>query len=843
MKEIHIHPPRCMSAGFNNAWILFRLNLRLTYIRKYISFLSIGNSIAILTCATLLINVAGNARAGDLAVLTDGTAKIVNTSSNSTCAPSVSLRIEAVKANFFDPPYDNLGNLFGAAIHNLLQRCQSLRQVSVSGIVGKFKVVGATASAADGWKLHLEHPELNKIAASLVAEIKQYSDLGKLEVLFKPFQNVNGIAETSGYTLFAQNSKLIVDSLNRDQSNFDRFAQEQASMPDTKASEKRVEKVLTAVSYYDPKRVPFLRARYAQIAQITAATEFEAAVAKILTKEQSIADAVKGISAQLGKKTVASEIVVAVDVRLSEWINEKLADHEESHPENYLDDLKAHLDLTRSLGASVTDASLPSTLATIETASFWFESLSEEILTANLDEGRNLIDQTGEDYADIDLVLETGIALGEEFTRYGLSYEAEALLGHAMSRVNFLITDGLPEYMRKLAAEPMTREAVAFYREEANTFSELSEDFPGFASYSEAIELGVRQGQLTSCNAQAEKHTRSVNQEVSVSIGISALGIKDLTCALYLNDHLLTELDVTRDGRSGTLTIDTAEDGVVSFQLVSANAPGALIGESATWEDEIGALIVPPPSGKPNAQGVTECDILAGDPTDSAQPSEGVDFESVAENHDFERTIEACIAAVEHDPEATRQVFQLARILDFLGDVDAAAQYAEVAAAKRYAPALHLKAMGILVNRSDDDAFFDAIDLLKEAAALGYQPSRAQLSELVPPGMDLYREIPPPTDKEVFDTAGHNICAGNVFISACSVPTGVQKKNCFQTSENQFSCEIVFFQKCRFDSGIGDDPLVRLFTGVMQQSCPPTTDPVFLRFTKKANGWSYASEF
>jgi hypothetical protein len=148
-----------------------------------------------------------------------------------------------------------------------------------------------------------------------------------------------------------------------------------------------------------------------------------------------------------------------------------------------------------------------------------------------------------------------------------------------------------------------------------------------------------------------------------------------------------------------------------------------------------------------------------------------------------------------------------------------------------------------LTNRDDEDAFFDAVDLFKAAAAMGYAPSKAELAEMIPPGADIYREIPPPTDTEVLDTVGRKKCGGTSLMSACSVRTGVHKKNCMQTSETQFSCEIVLRHKCQVNSSMGRDPVMGFFTGMIANSCSPTTDPMYLQFTKRSKGWVSRKEF
>jgi hypothetical protein len=790
----------------------------------------------------MLALAASISHADVLAILTDQSARVVNRGSTKHCNADASLRIEVIDASFFEQRQSDLGTLYGSALNQIYARCPNLKTVKVYGMVDNFEVVKARASGASGWVLQMELSKLDKVAASIRTDIRSYDDLPKLKKLFAPFQKVNGISNTAGYLAFATNSKNVVDFLNLRPENFEQFATKHAAASDPVKALKAVEDVLEVVAYYDPRRASSMRGEYGQTVERVANVEIETVLASTLIPQTSVSVAVAKISAQVKKKPLTHDTLALVDDRMSQWMTTQVDAHETENGGDYLDAAKAHFAFSQSLDGEAFSDQLPASRTAVQTASFWFETHAEEILSDVLGQAYASIAETGHSFTDVDFVLETGLSLAEEFEKFGFSEEADYVVEAAMTRSEALIDDGLQEYVAQLSAEPMTRAAIARYRDEAATFYELSEDFPGFTAYYEGVEAGIRSGIARQCQAQFQRLSNPRTVDSRYDVGSEVVGLGELTCALYENGNVLEDITVARNGATGSMRVTTADEAEVRFDLVS-DSPNVLTGRGESWFEDIQTLIVKSPVGKPNINGVTECDILAGDPSDKSLPVEGVNFETAPDDYDFDRAIEACIAAVEHDTDATRQVYQLARVLEFLGDAETAKHYIEIAVVRKYAPGLHLKAFSILTNRDDEDAFFDAVDLFKAAAAMGYAPSKAELAEMIPPGADIYREIPPPTDTEVLDTVGRKKCGGTSLMSACSVRTGVHKKNCMQTSETQFSCEIVLRHKCQVNSSMGRDPVMGFFTGMIANSCSPTTDPMYLQFTKRSKGWVSRKEF
>ncbi|WP_299829374.1 hypothetical protein [uncultured Roseobacter sp.] len=716
-------------------------------------------------------------------------------------------------------------------------------RVSVYGKVNSVEVIKGQSKKTDSWVLRLDHSNLTKDALRIRSRIKSFDDLTKLLEIYSPYRTIPGINKTSGYTLFAQNSRAAVQNLLSDPNIFEKFVESSTLNDSGEKRRERINAALSIVQLYEPQIAQNLSQRVSQIQSAS----LRAAALRVLEQETGKNATVKAVVAEththLTAKTPDTATIAEVDAMLAAWIEDRILTHEQTSEGAYLDSARAHMEFVENVSASDVDGLLPETQTAIDTASFWFEALSEELLAENVAEATGLIEASGSSYQEIDLILETGLALHDEFLKYGFEDEANELLELAKSRIKEAIDTGLDVYKDQMHVENMTLERVAFYKEEADLFYALSEDYPGFSAYVEAIEEGVKLGQLQACAVVANTVETPANRQAVTVVGGQSLPLKSLACALYSNGHLLKDVSIERGGRDGSITLLENNLDEVVFEITSTGDEKSFWGEADAWDEEMGALIIPPPTGKPDRNGVTECDVLAGDPHDKSLSTGGVVLEEVEFDYDFDRAAEACIAAVEYDPASTRQVYQLARVLEFMGDAESAAHYAEVAAERKYAPAIHLQAFSILTYRDDEDAFFDAVDLLKVSSSLGYGPSKTELNKLMPPGVELFRERPPPSDNEILDAVGRKRCESNVFAEACSIRTGVAKKSCFQTSENVFSCELVLYHKCSMRTGMDGDPLMQMFTGLVTNSCSPTTDPMFMKITKNGNKWTARKEF
>ena len=219
----------------------------------------------------------------------------------------------------------------------------------------------------------------------------------------------------------------------------------------------------------------------------------------------------------------------------------------------------------------------------------------------------------------------------------------------------------------------------------------------------------------------------------------------------------------------------------------------------AEAKEYLADLIIPPASGEPDLNGVRECDLLAADSHDANKLGSGFDFESSdIDPKYFDRAVDACIAAVENNPQDYRQSFQLGRLLWYAGDQEAANEYINIASAGGYAPATYYKAEIFLGTSSEPDAFIDALDMFEASGNGGYARGSAMVKELNPDGIEFYKEIPPPTGSELMGALRvKGLSTPSLMgVSVSTRVSSVRVKSCFQISATDFSCEYVKRSTC-----------------------------------------------
>ena len=255
-------------------------------------------------------------------------------------------------------------------------------------------------------------------------------------------------------------------------------------------------------------------------------------------------------------------------------------------------------------------------------------------------------------------------------------------------------------------------------------------------------------------------------------------------------------------------------------------------GQSKDWNTYLAKLILQPPSGEPDENGVRECDILAADPHDSEKLAPGVDFNKEDIDLDnFDRAIDACIAAVENVPNDKRQQFQLGRLYWYAGDQSTAKEYIELAAAQKYAPAIYYQAQILLGESDHPNTFVDALEMFEASGNAGYARGATMVKELNPEGIEFFREIPQPSSNEILAILRKNRkCANFLGISTCMGIDNIQKKECVQISATDFSCQYLAVRGASTNASSAHSWLLN-----MAAKADSTTD--FGRFRKSENGW------
>lgn len=595
--------------------------------------------------------------------------------------------------------------------------------------------------------------------------------------------------------------------------------------------------LLLEIERVEPSRLDEVRSEVQQAIAVEAQGLWQALLDELYLRGDVFGEAVELIADRSKSLPISNQTLAEIDHELAAWVAEEVAIYELLFQEDFAVDIAERLALAEILVAHDVSLDFVETQATLTGASLRLASQADEALQSLVDNAVELIEVSGQSHLDVVDVLETGLAVSAELESAGFADQSQLTIEATNSHVERLLSEGLEAVRSDLLASDMGREATQLFREEADVYSELSPEFAAFNDYAIAIEEGIAAGRLRACQTHANEAVRNGAhlQDVVVAARGTAT-ISELACDLYRNGHILRSYRPRGPFRNATLMVDRADGSAEIYQLERSEDGLGLLGitvevgseervelDQIDWLARITALTIPPPSGVPNAQGVTECDLLAGDPSDPASAAEGVDLLQLPEDYDIERAINACIAALEHDPSQVRFYHQLARILDFVGAAEDADEPLQLALEANYAPSQFIAAERAMLEE-DEDAFFDAIDLLEASAADGYPPAEALLGELIPPGMDFFRPLPTPTDDQILDSLGRTECTPAVMgMRTCVTRTGVASKDCFQTGERTFSCEVRVRFSCRMQGG---DALMSMIIGA---ACPANSvsEPMF----------------
>ncbi len=217
-----------------------------TVMLKHIRFLSF------LLGSSCLVAATANANTADLAVLSDQSAKIT-ASQQWKCSSNISVNIDTADATFFEVRVNDLGQLFGAALDQLISSCPSLNHVSIYGRTNSVEVIKGQSKKSDNWVLRLDQSRLTKDALSIPKLIKTFDDLANMLEIFSPYRAVQGIDKTSGYMLFAQNSQTAVRNLLADPSKFDKFIEVTTLENNEDVRRERISTALSVVQLYEPQ--------------------------------------------------------------------------------------------------------------------------------------------------------------------------------------------------------------------------------------------------------------------------------------------------------------------------------------------------------------------------------------------------------------------------------------------------------------------------------------------------------------------------------------------------------------------------------------------------------------
>lgn len=350
----------------------------------------------------------------------------------------------------------------------------------------------------------------------------------------------------------------------------------------------------------------------------------------------------------------------------------------------------------------------------------------------------------GSGHGDISALFERADALARELDAAGLTRRGGRVVAAALDRAEALAEAGLPAFEGELEALAPTRNALATLEGMRRDLEPKAEVVPALQAYVEALNRRARALEGAICTRVAEAAGLSAEdaaRPVRVAEGSLPLGV--LACRLDANGHVVEGAEKPWFSRAIRLTLTPASERTVEVELRrDEGSEGLLVGQTLVrdgeeealsaeaWLAYVGALLQPPVTGVPDADGVTDCDRLAADPVDPQRVAEGVALDAL----DLPLAREACALAVARDPESPRLLYQLGRVQYAAGEQLSALELFELAHAGGSGPAAHFIGEALFLNAggeaSEAAQLEAALAYYRAAAGRGYEPAGGMVPEL-----------------------------------------------------------------------------------------------------------------
>ncbi|WP_019959563.1 SEL1-like repeat protein [Woodsholea maritima] len=771
-----------------------------------------------------------------------------------TCAEEAPITITTRSAAYFDQDAATIQRLANVVSAVLGFECSLIERITLVGVTDGVVVFRADAAATQNWAIQSEPAPLEARALLFSVLEPSFGLLGPLETELAPFRSITGLQGSQQYRAFrAQGEWITSEVVDGDLDAFRAYLENPAfEFAEFEQALEHFRNILASIEAYAPEQYPAYLSAYEEVSAGLKDRIWSTRVAQALGGDDiSLAPAVSA-SIELSRNASSPEFKTYLDDRVLAWLNEQTAWIETDLEEAPLFDLAFAADQIAALNSTEGLEELPTTSSRIST----LPELAAPIIAERLDVLRVLAVETvvasGERYTDASVMLETAFALAEEFELSGFPDDAQLVFTDALNAINEFLSGDLDTYKQELAELEWSADDAEDVQQQALLFEQLSADFTAFGLYETAAETALRRNNNEICQGVLrDARVNGLDFNKRIFVDGEWLTLTELTCDLFEYDHRVTEFIWAF--RPGVFNLEiTDADGVATrFRFNAENfftgqnlrpvdqlAPEERSIDQDDWDQYLAELLLPPPSGRPDANGVRECDVLAADPNDPTKRAEGVHFQG---NDDldfelFERGIDACIAAVEDDPTDTHSLYQLGRILWYAGEQDEAAPYINAASEAGYASAIHYQAELLLSTSEDPDVFVEALELFERSADAGYQPARQMVLELNPDGMHFFREISPPTEQEILSTLSNRNVRSPAFLGITTAidVVGVEIRSCFQTNATDFMCEYRRIASCRMSGG-GNDPIMGLMNMALQADCNQNF-PDFHTFRKREDG-------
>ena len=797
---------------------------------------------------SILLTFSATMTAQDRELATHGDAIKFSMDSDYQCAEEATINISTTRADKFELE-DEIIQTWSDAIKDILgYECDGqIETIKFKGFTDGVEIFTADTNADVKWSIQSAPAPLEQYALFFNLREPDLFNFGALYSLYKPFDAIPGIKETIQYEILKEQLVRLSEAVDGDMEGFQSYLQSAGpGLPNFETVKHHLDVLMEAIQAIKPDQYDNYLMTYLTNLQ-NLKQNFWTAQASEIFDDYSLSLAQLFVKAtEKAELSESDEFTQFMDKQLVEVVNDEFNILKDEIGEatlldvNYAADFLAEAPDTESTklfpGASALLGIYPDQLV------IQLNQRMEELTTL----AKETIDASGQGHIDTDTVMETGFALAGEFGDSGFEDESEQLVIHTIEKINSELASDLPEFKKGILELELDDQIATELQSQSNIYQELTSQFEGFAEYQKIVDLKLIEDRDQICesllvNASVDKGF--YNQPIRNLDETRTL--VDIACELYDNDHTLVSFNQSKKKGPWSLVIvqdDTNESKFVltsvqgsdeALSPVSAVVSDTEFNEPERAQEELLRLIEQPANGLPDSNGIRQCDRLAGDAEDPNKLVTGMDFNDEAlDPREFDRALDACIAAVENAPSDPRQQYQLGRVLMFAGDDENARDYIELSAQQSYAAALHHKAENLLTSSGEHNDFVDALSWFEQAGKAGYQPSIAMLKDLNPEGETFYKEIAGPTERDMGSIFTKRNCVnGGMLFTMCAKQRGARVRNCMQTSATDFECEYRVNIQCENGNNI--------FQNMAAGACRnAVVDWKFGRFRTGSSGWS-----
>lgn len=760
---------------------------------------------------------------------------VVSPVGGARCAANLSIRIQAPLRSFFANQQRQVSILWPDVLSYLRQNCPEIEAVDITGYGQTITTYRGKASAFDGWTLQHQQTPLTMAL----------EDLGRARATFDNVRALDNILSKHSDAFGGGGTSDANDLRARIEERKSQLAGEQIARLETEAQQiPETVEGLNRIGRHGQREYEILRRSYPQhvsrLDDVIKRREVAIRDGALLEFEKQLREAPKGVKDAASTIRKAKAIQDSWGARIPELsaisgqairdVNQTLAgglDAFKGEIAGYPRDWDGLKRASAELGTIRTDAAVAEGLLPYgEALAAWRTDVVRQLE----EQAASEISAAGGPLDTLDAVIVTGEELAKRFGGFGETSSEGRLQDVLSRRVNAIAAANLASFEAELRSLDANHAAHSQAQQILRQYVDLARSVPAFDAYAAAAFRRVGDIRSTICSMALKEFGRSdLLQHRWVADGLDVT-FGDVICAVHVTggkvsvDSGLWNRAMSLFSAKVVTTVDDYNGQRTQITLQPSASPDQKPGfvgiavqrgtdvkslDPAAWAELARIIVQGPPDGEPDEQGRTECDLLAADPDDPGKRAPGRDWAKETDIALAERAMEACVAALEFDPEQPRLQYQLGRLLWSMGDQDQSKQLVEVAASRNYAAAQALRAEIILASDTSYSGFVDAYELLELASKSGHKPAMKLVKELNPQGLDIYKELPTPTSSDLL-TALPNQCAEMFGVRTCIRFTGAQIKSCTQMNRSDFMCEWKAIASCDNNANQLVDALFRL---------------------------------